>query len=329
MKPKYLKKKKKSPWGWLIVVAVIVLVIALVIAMMIKGESGAGETTPDTPTTETPTAPTIPTAPVTAQTESETTAIQDNGAVTIVAFENGEIHTPYLTLYYPEAFEDCLLIANSSRDPYVLEFYTVLPEKTEQRIFDVCFGAGTDGNLGVVKTESGEIPVSMTIYSFTPDATWNQGEIDTVHAMQEATNELIHYLDIAEKDSDIIPVLEEEPAETTIVKFLHVETPYCVLQYPAVWAEWLHVEEAEIDGVYRVDYFCSLEGHENLLMFSVLLGGDEGEQLGIVTNTDGITVPVNLLINAPSEDGLNEDEITTLYAMQEAVNQLIAQLPLQ
>lgn len=327
MKPKYLKKKKTSGLKWALVGVILVLILAIAFMMGFKDAGHRNETPSDSETTES-------TAAVPTETSeaiiSEEPLFETNNAVTILEFENGEIQTPYLTLYYPEIFEDCLLIANTSKEPYVLEFYTVLPEKAEQRIFDVCLGPGSDGNLGIVSTDTGEISVSMTLYSFVPDDTWEKGEIDTIFAMQEAANELILELGFNSEEEEIkAPVLKETPEETTVVNFMQIETPYCVLQYPAIWADWLCIEHFDGENAYSVEFYCNLEGHEQLLMFTVLLGGDEGEQLGVVTNADGITVPVNILMNTPSEEGLQDEELEVLHSMQEALNSLIQQLPLQ
>lgn len=327
MKPKYLKKKKVSGLKWVLISVILplILVIALMIAFMNAGQEQdmpSDSQTSENDATETTEA--------IDEMISEETVANVKETLALLEFKNGEIQTPYLTLYFPECFQDYLLIANNSNDPYILEFYAMLPEKTEQRIFDVCMGTGADGNLGVVVTDAGDIPVSMTVYSFVPDDTWNQGEIDTVLAMQEAANELIHGLGISdEAEKNNAPALKDAPEETTIVNFLQIETPYCLLQYPAIWADWLHTEQAEHEDVYRVEFYCSLEGYEQLLMFTVLFGGDEGEQLGVVTNTEGITVPVNILMNAPSKEGLQDEELEILYSMQEALNYLIQQLPLQ
>lgn len=327
MKPKYLKKKKTSGLKWVLVSVILVLILAIAFMMIFKNAGQEQETPDDLQTHETTATETTNAAD---ETTSEETVAGVKTAVTLVDFKNGEIQTPYMTLHYPESFEDHILIANNSNDPYVLEFYAVLPEKTEQRIFDISLGDSTDGVIGVVNTDMGEIPVSLTVYSFAPDNTWSEGEIDTVLAMQEAANDLIAGLDISNvTEENNAPVLKDAPEEITIVNFLQIETPYCMLQYPAIWEEWLHTEQKESENVHRVEFYCCLEEHEQLLMFTVLMGGDEGEQLGVVTNADGITVPVNILMNTPSEEGLREDEKEILYSMQEALNQLIQQLPLQ
>lgn len=326
MEPKYLKKKKTSGLKWVLIGVILVLILVIVFMLIFLDSRQEQEIPSDSKISEnTETESTETSEEKTAETISEA-----KGAVTLMEFKDGEIETPYLTLYYPESFEDYLLIANTSNDPYMLEFYAVLPEKTERRIFDVCMGTGSDGNLGVVVTDMGEIPVSMTVYSFEPDDTWDEGEIDTILAMQEAANELINGLGISdEAEEKNAPVLKDVPEETTIVNFLQIETPYCVLQYPATWADWLCVEHFNSENAYSVEFYCHLEGREQLLMFTVLLGGDEGEQLGVVTNADGVTVPVNILMNTPSEEGLQDEELKVLHAMQEALNSLIQQLPLQ
>lgn len=323
MKQKYLKKKETPQRKWVLIGTVLTLALAAVFALVF-GNSGQKQAVPS----PSETSETTPSQAQETAAEEPTSKARD--AVTLMEFKDGRIELPDLTLYYPESFEDCLLVANISREPYILAFYAVLPEKAEQRIFDVCVGAGSDGNLGLVATDKGDIPVSMTLYSFDPDDTWDEGEIDTILAMQEATNELINRLDISdERTENRAPAVKEVPEETAVVNFMQIETPYCILQYPASWEDRLSVEHFESEDVYRVAFYCHLEGHEQLLMFTVLLGGDEGEQMGVVTNAKGITVPVNLLMNTPSEDGLQDDELEILHTMQEAVNVLIQQLPLQ
>lgn len=327
MKPKYLKKKEILGWIWVLILAILLIVGAVAaFALIDAGQEPA----------EQPSGPQVSEEPSSDPDETEDTSVPEDTTEAakdppvLVEFQNGQIHTPYLTLYYPESFEDCLLITNSCREPYTLEFYAVLPERAEQRLFDLRLGEGADGNLGTVTTEAGQIPVSATVYFFTPDSTWEQGEIDTILAMQEAFNELIGKLGIvSQTGGNDAPAVKEEPEESTPVYFIQVETPYCTLYYPASLAGRLSVSQVESEDVHRVEFYCSLEGHEPLLLFCVLFGGDEGEQLGVVTNADGVTVPVNILMNEPDEDGLRPEEQDILYAMQEAVNQLIGYLPVE
>lgn len=321
MNPKSQNETKKSFPKW--AVALVALLVILAAALLaIPG----GESAPEPTETAAETLP----AETAQETVPEETQVPASARVELLPFENGQIQTPWFPVSYPESFEDYLLAANTCQDPYILEFYAALPDKPEQKLFDLILGADADGLLGHVQTDAGEVSVSMTVYTFVPGDSWNEGEINTVLAMQEAANDLIRSLNlITDTQENNGPVVQDAPAETPVVNFITVETPYCPLQYPALWGEFLRTEAYETEYAYRVDFYCAPEGHDRLLMFSVLLGGDEGEQLGIVTNEAGITVPVNILMNAPDAEGLTPEAQDTLFTMQEAVNQLIQQLPLQ
>lgn len=329
MKPRYLKKKKIFGVQW-VIAAVVVLLICTVSVILIKND-GADTVQTEVQETENPTTcATEAASELIVQSASEETEMIEVVPAGQLDFLHGQIQTPYLTLHYPESFEDYLLVINSCISPYTLEFYAVLPDKPEQRIFDLYMGDGSDGNLGVVVTDAGEIPIGMTVYSLALNETWSEGERDTVFAMQEAANELISNLNISySQEGEQSPVLGNSEQNTKIVQYLRIETPYCDLEYPAFYADKLYLEETESEDVYSVAFYCDLEDREPILMFTVLFGGDEGEQLGIVTSANGITVPLNILMNMPSEEGLENEELDILYSMQEAVNQLVQRLPLQ
>lgn len=328
------------------VIAILSVLLALMLALLIWLEFGGSanadgpqDTTGaiDTSTPETHAG----TQETTAPTDGEETVPTENGEETTAPagqatepeetelYSNGEIRTPYLTLNYPEALADHLVVVNTNDKPYTLEFYAVLEGRPEQRIFDIYLGEGANGNLGMVETESGNVLVGMTIYLFEPDDTWNQAEINTILAMQEGANELIAQLPLVqESDTTGTPVISTTPPESSIVNYMEIETPYCTLMYPVKWEEYVYVEQVE-EEVYRVLFYGQLEGREKQLLFTVLFGGDEGEQLGVVTDDQGQTVPVNILLAELSLDGWPEEAVGTLYAMQEALNQLIEQLPLE
>ena len=68
--------------------------------------------------------------------------------------------------------------------------------------------------------------------------------------------------------------------------------------------------------------------HEPVLLFSIYVGGDEGEQMGAVMGEDGIPVPVNLLLTELDLTGWSAEDADLMYTMQEASNQLVDMLPL-
>lgn len=229
------------------------------------------------------------------------------------------IETPFLTLYIDSIIADHLSVVHHTEQPYTLSFYAILDRKPEQPVFDILLGDGADGNLGIIETECGNVPASLTIHAFTPDESWTQDEINTVHAMQEAANDLIGQLTFCQATPETPEV--DSPADTAI------DTPFCTLYYPETWNDSLQVEQTE-ETNYYVRFRAALNGNPPVLLFTLIFGGDEGEQLGAVQDDRGEYVPVNLVIENLENCSCSDAEAAILYEMQEAVNSMIAQMPL-
>lgn len=313
---KQVKEKKTLIW---IVAAAVILVALLCLGM------GGGEVE----STEPPVITTVPSEA--AETEEETTAPAEEPKeqMEIIPCVDGEIETPYLTLRYPDALSDHLTVVNSEKDPYTLEFYALLEGKPEQRLFDVCLGENASGNLGTVETASGELPVGMTLYPFVPDENWTEGEINTVLAMQDAANYLVEQLPLVKKSAATeTPVVSEVIPEANVVNYMSVKTPYCTLYYPVVWQDQVRVDQVEKE-TYRVRFYGRVDGKGEKLLFSVIFGGDEGEQVGVVTTDQDEKIPVYIVMENLILPGWSEEDAAEIYAMQEAVNQLLGQMPLE
>lgn len=314
-------KSKSKKIGILCVLAVILLVL---LAWAVFG--GVPEKM------EGPAAESVPGASESVPETVEPTAAETEPVIPVECID-GQIQTPYLTLSYPDALSDNLRIVNSGSSPYTLEFYALLEGKAAQRIFDVAIGEGAAGVVGVFETDAGQLPVGVTVYRFEPDESWNEGEIITIHAMQDGANDLIDQLPLVQEPAqEETPLVADAPEKSNVVNYMKFRTPYCTLQYPAVWKDRVSVEQGEEDvfgiGVYKVRFYGQAESRQKQLLFSVLFGGDEGEQLGTVTNDQNETVSVNIQMEELNLSGWPEEDAAALYAMQEAVNQLIEQLPL-
>lgn len=340
------KKKSNILKGALVIVAILlVMELGLVVWLEKKqderpvaGEINAAATTlPDETAAPTESAATETTEPETAipettVPETDGSAVTPETPVVIVACENDQIQTPYFPLYYPDALADLLVVANTADEPFTLEFYAMLEDRPEQRIFDIRLSERVKGNLGVVKGNTGDVYVDVTFYQFNPDNSWTDNEIHTIHAMQEAINEMIGQLDL-EKDPSTQkpPAVEETAPESSVSNMLSVTNPHCTLQFPVRWKDFLVTEQTENEetGVYSVLFYGKLPGRERCLMFTILFGGDEGEQLGVVLNDLGEYVTVNILIADMNLDGWSQEDTQIICSMQEAVNELIDQLPLE
>lgn len=320
-------KKKKSGYGWLIglILFLIVLILAMIGWLLLNREKPGQapvpmqtEAMPVATQTETTAAETV---------AAEETPVNQDGTVNLMG---GQFETPYGTLYYPEAFVDHLVIVNAGTEPYLLEFYAALEERPEVHLFDISLGKDSGGNMGLVDTSQGEVPLNVTIYTLTMDDTWTDGEVLTVQAMQDVVNEMIDQL--APKtgsQEDAQSVISQQPNEGESVKNLKIETPVCSLYYPARWDSYLRTEqEGSREDVYKVHFYAQLEEKEKQHLFSIYFGGDEGEQLGVVMGADDIPVPVNLVMAELDPDGWEDHQQQILYSMQEASNQLIEKLEL-
>ena len=310
------KQKKLS----IVIIGLVFVLIAAAVILLRPGNTGKEMSQLD-PTV-------VTTAAVEAEIETAPSAPTD--PVLIVELENGRIHTPYGDLNFPEELSDHLLIVNTCHQPYTLAFYAVMEGKYEVRMFDISLGEGSGGNMGKVTTPDGEVPLNITIYSLTGDETWTDGEFITVQAMQDVVNEMIEQM--APKTDSVqseAPVFVEQPAEVDTVHNMKIVTPYCTMYYPARWNSTMYYEHDDSqEDIYKVHVYGRVSETESQLLFSIYFGGDEGDQLGAVMNSEGIPVPVNLLLNQLELDGLNEEDAELLCAMQEASNELVEKLPL-
>lgn len=322
---KYLKKKQKNKYTGLIVTVVILLGVALGMVVFLMTD----RTAEPQPTVPAVTA-TVETTAATEVTEAVEESIEPTKSVEIVELVNGEIQTPYCTLHYPDALADHLIIAQVGNEPYTLEFYAAMEGKAEIRLFDISLGEGSGGNIGLVKTPAGEIPLNVTIYSLSFDESWEEGEIVTAYAMQDVVNEMIEEMSPQKtQDAQDASVIAEQPVKSDTINYIEIITPYCTMYYPAQWKSMLRLEHVEEeDGIYKVHFYGQIEDQEVQLLFSIYFGGDEGEQLGAVMGSDGIPVPVNILLAELNPEGWAEENAKILYSMQEAANQLIAKLDL-
>lgn len=259
---------------------------------------------------------------------TEPTTGQKNGD-NVWQFSTGTIDTPYLTLYYDSGLADRLVVVQDQGPPYRLEFYAMLEGKAELRLFDMTFGEGADGNLGAIEIRGETIPVSMTIYAFTPDERWSQDEINTILAMQDEANVLIEQLQEYQVKNDYPgPFFSTDVPESGITNLSYVETPYCMLSYPAVWQDYFRIEQEAAD-THSVLFYGQVEGYDPVLLFTIVFGGDAGEQVGTITDSQGRQISVNVISEVPDLHGWLDEDVNIIYEMQESINLIIESIPLQ
>ncbi len=330
-----MRNSNKRRTALVISVVILSVVLTMLLALLLWLEFGSkrNETNnmDSTALQQTENATSVETTLTEDTTISEETKLTEDTtpAESILTEDTGIIDTPYLNLYYDQAFSDYLLVIHNEGPTYRLEFSASLDGKPDQRLFDIAFGQDTDGNLGAIEVNAEIIPVSMVIYAFDPDDSWTQDEINTIFAMQEMTNALIDQLMIYQTQDDYKgPVVSTVVPEPNYIKTTTITTPYCNLYYSSPWTDYLHIEKAEGDD-YRVLFYGQLTDKSPVLLFTIIFGGDSGEQVGAIIANQSQIVPVNIMLEELDKLGWADNDMNILYEMQEAINLMLERMPLE
>ena len=121
-----------------------------------------------------------------------------------------------------------------------------------------------------------------------------------------------------------------DPAgETTepLPEDLRIETPYITLVYPGQWAEKLQVDKRTGDP-YWVIFSARLESGAVQELFSLGFGGGLETSVGVI-KASGQEVPVHISVtDILPDESWTPEEINMVYAMQEAMNDVLVGLEL-
>ncbi len=109
-------------------------------------------------------------------------------------------------------------------------------------------------------------------------------------------------------------------------KTIPVETPYGDLLFPESLSDALDYEiEDDGEGSCRVSFFALLN-ERRYPLYDISIGSGEGEAVGTLTGPDGTARDVYLSVHENDLSGVPEDERTSVYAMQETLNDVISNL---
>lgn len=105
-----------------------------------------------------------------------------------------------------------------------------------------------------------------------------------------------------------------------------VNTKYGVLYYPDQWTECVQINQSATDNALTVSFDAVINDRQYPL-FDVVIGQDDGAEVGQLTDNSGATHTVYLHVDELQKDpSLTDGEQNRLYAMQEDVNYLIDNL---
>ena len=132
---------------------------------------------------------------------------------------------------------------------------------------------------------------------------------------------------VLKMEGNIKPTEEEIilPEETALEsgEMLGIDTPYCTLNYPAVWSEYLDCEGKKNRDTSTQTFTCTAGG-EDVDLFCVYFNDTErGSYIGdLMQGSQAISVSVEGLDFEDEESWSNEKRII-VYSMMEAINVVI------
>ena len=106
-------------------------------------------------------------------------------------------------------------------------------------------------------------------------------------------------------------------------KTFGIETPYCTIQYPMKWKQYLNYTDSEENGVFKQTYYCVLND-KNFEMFSIYFGETEGTtEIGKIMH-DGEVIPFSVSsTSAITDSEFTEEEKEIILSMDFAINTII------
>lgn len=324
---------------------IVSLLLVAVLLLTACGRKKNVETTiPETEATMETTAP--------AATVPETVATTPEAITLPAPAEDHIIETPYGNLCFPGDWAP-FLKTEITENPYTVAFFAVLDNReAPQKLFAISFGGKAENAAAAVKTAEGYAAVSVIYESFEPDASWSDGEVNIVYSMQEALNAVLENLPL--EDADVLlpnkipggisgtdnqvsqEQLQKEQPEAakpgdaelpeSMKEDLAIDTPYMELHYPSKWADNLSIQLNE-ENAFAVGYYCSIDGHEDMQLFTVYFGGQQGVPLKTIKTEAGEMVEIRIEVPELSlDDSWAEDEKSVAFAMQEDLNYLISKM---
>lgn len=332
---KHQKKNNLMPVICVLAVIVVVMIAVLAVLMLRGGdESVPEESSAKLPLLETTlsTEGDVVSAPAEQQSFGE-------GAEEILAAQDVDdviIETPYTTLYYPGEWASALQVDHEEGEVYTVRFTAKLESGMSVPLFEIRLGGSVQDGFAFILADDGDVvAVNAEAYEFTPPEGMRDSEIIVVYSMQEAMNEVLagmdlRYGDVNDSAEESAPVESDTNAQAQDVlpedngEEMVIDTPGGTLRYPARWANYLHLEMSEENSV--VTFYCRMDGYEDLELFTVYIGGEEGMPAGTITNADGESQELRLGVEELSLDGWQDKEARVAYAMQEDLNYLLETL---
>ena len=255
------------------------------------------------------------------------------------------IETPYITLYYPGEWASVLQVEQIDGEIYTVKFSANLESGRIVPLFAIRLGGEIREGFACFMTQDGEMmAVSAESYEFVPEDGMRDSEIIIVFSMQEAMNQVLDGMNLfytnvtmSESGGESQSQSGNDGAETGNTEdpgsllpedngdAMSIDTPGGTLKYPTRWSDYLHTETV-MEEPYSVSFYCRVDGQEDLYLFTVYIGGEEGMLAGSITGDDGESRDVRLDIEELALEDWAEEEAQIARAMQEDLNFVLEKL---
>lgn len=223
-----------------------------------------------------------------------------------------EIDTPYLTLKFPEQDSAALLHEEEHVGDAVVEVFYMKTEGNDLPLYRIDFGDENLGEwLGVIKTDTEEIPVTYTVFSATEEELQQLGvNLETYSVLMNDFNVLLNciYEDSrfsSEKENDVV---EEKEIE---LMYWNVTLP-----------ESISCSENVMDGNYQADFYIEIQG-EQVNLYSVYIGDEQAETILGQYKIEDRWEPISIESYDLRNSELSDEELLTAYQMLDTINDVI------
>lgn len=291
-----MKQQKWMPAGVLVAVAVIALVVAAGQGLRPVKEP---EPTPVPIVTEVPTA---------VVTEAPT----ELPAVTVAAKTMAS--NVYIEFAHPTENADDFVHEQEISGDVISEKYYMMVAGEKKLLYSIDFGKGKEGNwLGLLELDTGEAPVTYTIYAVPDEELMAMSETERQH-YSELMSGLGLVLDSISSDSRF---RAEKPLEVGETKASSLT--YWTVELPGNMT-WTETEE---DGEYQAIFYGAVQG-EQVPLYTVRIGDIEAQSvLGKYrVNGQEKTLSVESFDLAQNE-GWSDDDYSAAYRMMSTINDVI------
>lgn len=225
-----------------------------------------------------------------------------------------KINTPYIDLMLPVELESVITSDESTYGTIYTRGFYMNYGGTEQPLWRVDFGDANAGDwVGVLKTDKGDIPVTMTGFAIDAEELAALGE-EGSQLYSECMQAYIVMLDGIMADSRFSPDHPLAVGEDTSMPLT-----YWTVTLP----DTMKVSENTADGNYEAVFSAEVVG-EMVCLYRVCIGENQAESLLGYYEVDGVKKPVSVeAFELAERANWSDDDYAAAYRMMDTINHVI------